>query len=363
MGMANCFQETLHYYVKTMKKLILTAIGWCALHGAIAQDLHFTQTIQTPQLINPAATGVFDGWERAIINHRSQWLGSSTQFSSTAVAVDANLGKSTMNDQAHLGVGLMFFNDVGGDGKFGNQQAALTVSGILPMGGYGHTLSAGLQGGYGQRSVNAANLTFMSQWDGNGFDPTLLSGEGNLGNSFVYLDASAGLMYMYDGGSNTFSRNNDFKFQFGISGYHLNAPELRFNTGVSEERMNRKYVAHMRVIAEVAGSKWSVDASAAQFIQGGHYETILGGLMRYRFENGTKITGLSHDAFFGFGTYFRVKDALVPTVMMDWRGFQFGISYDVTVSKLRTAYTGSLEFSLSYVNRHDALFKVKRRRF
>lgn len=337
--------------------------GWCLLQGAFGQDLHFAQTIQTPLLINPACTGVFDGWERAIINYRNQWLGSGTQFSSTAVAVDANFGKTRMNDQAHLGLGLMFFNDAAGSGRFGHQQGSVSVSGILPMGGSGHTLSAGVQGGWGQRSVNSNALVFGSQWNGSEYDPTLLSGEGNIGSSFVYMDASAGLYYMYDGGKSTFARNNDFKFQFGISGYHLNAPELKFNTGLSQERLQRKYVAHARVIAEVPGSKWSVDASAVQFVQGGHYETILGGMMRYRFENATKSTGLSHDAFIAFGTYFRVKDALIPSVMIDWRGFQFGMSYDVTVSKLRNAYTGSLEFSLAYRNLHDALFKTKRRRF
>lgn len=347
-----------------MRKIVITAICSFAFQGLlIAQDFHFAQTIQTPLLINPASTGIFDGWERASISHRNQWLGSATQFMSTAVAVDVNLGKTRMNDRAYAGVGLMFFNDVGGDGQFGNQQGSVSLSGILPMGGSGHTLSAGIQGGWGQRSVNVNNLTFMSQWDGAGFDPSIISGEGNIGNSFVYIDASGGLFYEFDGGKSTFSRNNQTKFQIGVSGYHLNAPQLKYNSGVSTERLQRKFVAHARLIAEVAGSKWSVDASAAQFKQGGHYETILGALLRYRFSNGTKITGLSHDAFIAFGTYFRFKDALAPSVMIDWQGFQFGISYDVTVSQLRQAYNGSLEFSLSYRNLHDSLFKTKKRRF
>lgn len=346
-----------------MKKILLTAICGCALHGALAQDLHFSQTIQTPLLINPAAAGVFDGWERVTVNHRNQWLGSATQFMSTSISADANFGKTQMNDRAHFGVGLMFYTDVGGDGNFGNQQGSLTLSGILPMGGTGHTLSAGIQGGFGQRSVNIANLTFNSQWDGNGFNSNVLSGETNLGNSFAYVDASGGILYQFDGGQSTFSRNNQFKFQIGFSGYHLNAPKLKYSSGIGEERLARKFVAHTRVIAEVAGSKWSVDGSAAQFMQGGHYETILGGLLRYRFENGTKITGLSHDAFLSFGAYFRVRDALIPAVMLDWRGFQFGMSYDVTVSKLRNVNSGSLEFSLAYRNMHDSLFKTKGRRY
>lgn len=345
-----------------MKKLLIATVSCFAFHGAIAQDFHFAQTIQTPLLINPASTGVYDGWERASINHRTQWMGSATQFMSTAVAVDANFGKTQLNNRAHMGVGVMVFNDVGGDGNFGNQQGSISLSGILPMGGYGHTLSAGIQGGLGQRTVTTSNLTFMSQWDGTGFNPTVASGEANLGNSFSYIDAGAGLQYMFDGGQNTFSRNNDFKFIFGVSGYHLNRPELKFNNGYEEEKMLMKFVAHTRMIAEVPGSKWSVDASAAQFMQGGHFETILGALLRYRFENGTKITGLSHDAYFAIGSYFRFKDALVPSIMLDWNGFLFGVSYDVTVSKLRNAYSGSLEFSLSFRNLHDSLFKTKRRR-
>lgn len=346
-----------------MKKLLLTALCGCALHGGVvAQDLHFSQTIQTPLLINPAAAGVFDGWERVSVSHRNQWLGSSSRFTSTAVAADLNIGKSDRMNKAHLGVGLMFFTDVGGDGNFGNQQGSLTLSGILPVGRGGSTLSAGIQGGFGQRSVNVSALTFNSQWNGNGFDPLINSGEANLGSSFAYAEASGGLLYQYDGGKNTFARNNDFKFQLGFSGYHLNAPKLKFNSGVATEQLARKWVAHTRIIAEIAGSKWSVDASAAQFIQGGHYETILGGLMRWRFEDGTKITGLAHNAYLSFGTYFRVRDALIPTVMIDWKGFQFGVSYDVTVSKLRTVNSGSLEFSFSYRNLNDSLFKTKYRK-
>jgi hypothetical protein len=110
-----------------MKKIYLTLVGLVLLHSAGAQDLHFSQTTQTPHLINPAAVGVFDGWERLTINHRNQWLGSSTQFMSTAVAADVNLGKTRMNDKAYLGLGLMFFNDIGGDSNFGNTQGSVTV--------------------------------------------------------------------------------------------------------------------------------------------------------------------------------------------------------------------------------------------
>lgn len=327
-----------------------------------AQDLHFAQTSQTPQLINPASVGVFDGWERAMVNHRNQWLGAGTQFMTTAIAADINLGKGHINNKAHLGVGVMFFNDIGGDSKFGNQTGSVTLSGILPMDGGSHSLSAGIQGGFGSRKMDLSNVSFMNQYSGNGFDNSLPNGETG-GNSFTYLDASAGIYYVFDGGQSSFQRNNEMKIKAGIAGYHLNGPNLKYSNGIEGEKLHRKYVAHVDMVYEIPSSVYSINGNVTQFLQGGHYETLLGMMLRYRFENGTKITGLSDNAYVGLGCYGRFRDAIIPAVRVDWAGFQLGVSYDVTLSQLRQAYRGgSLEFSLSYVNRHDALFKTRKRR-
>lgn len=341
------------------RKLLSVGIVLACTSNLKAQDLHFSQTAQTPLLINPAAAGVYDGWERVILNHRNQWLGAGTQFMTSSIAADANFGKSRLNDKAHVGVGLMFFNDIGGDSKFGTQNASFTLSGILPMGG-GHVMSAGLQGGYGNRKADFTTLTFMSQYTGEGFDQSIISGESNGVSSFRYMEANAGLYYVFDGGNSSFRRHEDFKFQVGLSGFHLNRPELKYSAGIGE-RLHRKFVFHASLIKDISSTDWSFDVSAVQFMQGSHLETIFGGLIRYRFEDGTKITGNRKDAYFGFGTYYRLKDALVPTIVIDWRGFKFGFSYDVILSPMRKAYGGSLEFSLSYTNLSDALFRSRRK--
>jgi type IX secretion system PorP/SprF family membrane protein len=278
----------------------------------------------------------------------------------TNVSADVNFGKSRLNDKAYLGLGVMFYNDIGGDSKFGMQKGALTLSGVLPAGN-GHFLSAGIQGGFASRSADLSRLNFANQFTGSGFDQTIVSGETNGTTNFTYMDAAAGVFYTYDGGMNTFQRNNDFKLQIGFSGYNLNKPQLKYTT-VDGDRLLRKWVGHANVVADLAGTSWAIDGSVVQFIQGPHLETILGMMLRYRFSDGTKITGHYQDAYFGFGTYYRFKDAICPSVVVDWRGFKFGISYDVTVSALRKAYSGgSLEFSLSYTNLSHALFKGRRR--
>lgn len=343
-----------------MKKIKFIFLSMLLSNMVNAQDLHFSQTAQTPLLINPAACGVYNGWERLIVNHRNQWLGANTQFMTTSLAGDVNFGKNRLNDKAHLGLGALFFNDIGGDAKFGHQAGSLTLSGILPVGG-GHFLSAGLQGTVGNRKGDINRLKFLSQWDGQQFDQTLLSGEGNSMNSFAYASVAAGLYYVYDGTESTFKRNNEFKIQFGVSAYHINRPQLKYIT-TNGDRMYRKFVIHADVIKDINNSRWSFDASVLQFIQGPHLETIFGGMLRHRFEEGTKITGHNQNAYFGFGAYYRLKDAIVPSILVDWRSFKFGISYDITLSKMRKAYYGgSLEFSLSYTNLNHALFKSRRK--
>ncbi|MNE73268.1 hypothetical protein D3C80_1692680 [compost metagenome] len=115
---------------------------------------------------------------------------------------------------------------------------------------------------------------------------------------------------------------------------------------------------------DIPNSKLAFDAQFAQFVQGGHYESILGLILRRRFQDGGKITGLNQDAFIGLGVYTRLKDAISPTMQIDWRGFHFGVSYDITLSALRYGYKGgSLELSLSYTNLNTALFKTRRKGF
>lgn len=344
-----------------MKKYIFIFSVFQVLFSS-AQDLHFSQTAQTPLLINPAAAGVYDGWQRVIINQRTQWLGATTSFMTTSFAGDVTLLKKERGNKSYLGLGGIFNTDVGGDGRFGSQSGTISMSGILPMNKSKHILSVGLQGGFGSRKGDISKLSFENQWNSSAyaFDPNLPSGEVTNLNNFSYLDAGAGVYYLFAPGKSTFARNNELNFQLGASVYHVNQPKLKYTNG-SDDRLHRKFVFHTGLVKDIVGSNVSIDGSIVQFIQGGHYETILGSMIRYRFQEGTKLTGFSQNAYFGFGLYMRVKDAIIPSILIDYKGLKFGISYDATISKLRRAYGGgSLEFSLSFTNLNKGLFKSAR---
>jgi type IX secretion system PorP/SprF family membrane protein len=341
---------------------IVFFILFTAISGAFhtfSQDIHFSQMSQNPLWINPAITGVYKGWERVSISHRSQWLGATTQFQTTAISADVNLLKTKRNDKAHLGFGIMFWNDVGGDANYGQRQGSISLSGIVPMGG-GNQLSAGIQAGIGARGGNMSDLVFESQWNGDFYDPTFASGEGVSLQSENFYDLSLGVNYLYDGESTSFARNEDLRFQAGFAVFHANQPEIRY-AGIANDFLFRKFVAHTSFITDVRGTRWSAEANAVALFQGPQNQIILGGLMRYRISQGSKITGLKQDAYLAGGLFFRAGDALIPTVQLDYKGFLFGISYDATVSQLNNAYRGgSLEFSIVYRNLNHALFKKRR---
>lgn len=343
-----------------MKKGILHIIYLIFICNiGIAQDIHFTQANQTPMLINPAATGVFSGWERVSFNHKNQWINSGTKFFTTSIAADLNLFKPRRGNGAHMGVGLQFYNDIGGDSKFGTRQVLLSVSGIVPLDDH-QQLSGGLQMGLGQKFGDFSTLQFANQFDGETFNSTNPSGELNNLATFMYADLSAGIFYRYGNHKIGFSRDDALDFRIGFAYFHANKPELKYRLG-SEEQLYGKIVIHTSIIKDFSGSKYGVEAFFNQFSQGPHNETLFGAQLRYRIKSGGKITGLSRDTYLSGGLTIRYKDAISPTINFQMASFNFGMSYDITISDFGQYYRGGgLEFSLKYTNMDFALFKRRR---
>jgi len=67
-----------------------------------AQDIHFAQSAQVPTIINPANAGLFQGWERVILNHRQQWTTVQSPYVTTNGSLEFNIGKPENHDKAQL---------------------------------------------------------------------------------------------------------------------------------------------------------------------------------------------------------------------------------------------------------------------
>jgi len=325
----------------------------------VAQDIHFTQVSQTPMIINPAATGVFNGWERVMFNQKSQWVSAGTKFYTTSIAADLNLLKPRRGNGAYMGLGLQLYNDVGGDSKFGTRQMLISVSGIVPI-NQNQQLSAGLQLGMGQKFGDFSTLHFANQFDGENFDLTANSNEANGLGTFVYTDLSAGIMYRYGNSKIGFARDNSLDFRIGLAYFHANRPTLTYRLGATE-KLYGKIVIHTSIIKDFDGSKVGIEAFVNQYHQGPHNETLIGAMMRYRVKSAGKITGFTSDTYFSAGLAYRYKDAIAPMINFQMKSFSFGMSYDVIIADFGQYYRGGgLEFSLKYTNIDFALFKRRR---
>jgi type IX secretion system PorP/SprF family membrane protein len=344
--------------LKKIKSSLLFAFGSLCISTSFAQDIHFSQFTETPQLLNPGATGVYNGYMRAIVNYKNQWMAMGKAFNTEAASFDIPLFDYNER-RAHLGLGINFFNDRAGDSQFGLTQANLCIAGILPV-SKGSSLSLGLSVGGAQHKANLAALSWGNQYNGTTFDPTINSNEGTPTNAFVYLDLGAGIYYEYFSGKATLDRNEAKRFAIGAAYYHLNQPEQRYFSVT--EKLYGKLVVTANGHFDKTGTKVSIRPSAMYVQQGPSSEITAGCALRFRIKNGTKITGFINESGISVGVSYRVNDAVIPQVYVELGDLAFGVSYDLNLSgyKVATRMNGGAEISLKYFIQKGALFKQKR---
>lgn len=323
---------------------------------SFTQDIHFTQLQNAPLSINPAATGLFKGWERLSINHKNQWVNSGAKFFTSSVSADASLFKRKTNQKPYMGFGLQLFRDVGGDSKFGTKQIQLNTSVIIPL-AKSHTLATGLQIGLGQKSGDLTSLTFSNQFDGTRFNQNAASFESGPLVSSVYADFSTGILYNYHNSKLSVARDDQFDFKFGLSYFHVNRPSLNFRQGTAE-KLYSKLAINLSLLKDFPGKRSGIEFNINQFVQGPHTESLVSFVYRYRLKASSIMTSISRDTYLKFGLSYRVKDAISPILYFEHNSYTFGMSYDITVSQFSQAsYQGGLEFSFTYTNLDFALLK------
>ncbi len=341
-----------------MKKLVAAAAVMAFVIGAEAQDIHFSQINETPMHLNPAYTGMFDGLFRVNLNYRSQWAAMGSPYTTAAAGFDMPLFPA--KNRSYMGVGAFLYRDQAGDSKFGTFSGLLSVSGIVPLSDYSK-LSAGIQGGYSQRSATIDALQWESQYIAGNYDPAASANEGNMLTSFPYVDFSGGVAYQLRNVAGNIEGKDVFELNVGASAFHLNKPRQKFHSG-GEERMDMRFVLHSQVRYDFPGSRWSLRPSAYYMGQGPASEVVFGSMIRYRIKDGTKITNFFSESGIGLGAHYRWKDSIIPQLYYDLGDLFIGLSYDVNISSYVGASknNGGFEVTLRYANMNGALYKNRR---
>jgi type IX secretion system PorP/SprF family membrane protein len=303
-----------------MKRNIITL---CVLlmSGSVlqAQSYHFSQFFSTPLLTNPANTGQLEGPYRLASNFRSQGSGGATYFTGY-LSADFSLFQDKLAKGHKAGAGIHIMNDQSSGGAL--QTNAIAVSGAYHVGldpNGDHSVGLGFQGAYHQRRMDYSKLSFGNQFGNNGYDAALPIGE-NLGNGNTnYMDLNAGVIYNIT--------LEDRSFFGGFSVYNI----LRHNENVLVEEFQMPVRYTLQAGGQVfVGEYGKASLSLTHLQQANAKETTIGAAYGHQLSDGEKNE-------LSIGMWYRYKDALIPYVGYQRAAFQIGLSYDHTVSSLKTA--------------------------
>lgn len=322
------------------------------------QDLHFSQVNETPLFLSPANTGFYNGYFRAIANYKNQWAAMNNAFQTMALSIDGGLFKSKKRP-AFMGIGLTFFNDQAGAAKLRKTSAMLNVSGLVKIGRHS-ALSVGLAGGTAATNANYNKLTYANQFDGNAFNTSIDSRE-PLYRQYTTVDVAAGAAYEFAKYKKDQDHDDVSSFRLAFGAFHLNKPVQEYGPG-SSYKLPVRLAYSFTSVFDLEDTKFTLTPTVVYQTQGKYQELFLGSYVKYRMSTGTKVTGEKTQNAFGFGIFYRTKDALVPKIIFDLGDYSVGMSYDVNVSGYRTAsnYKGGFEISLRYNNLASSLFESRK---
>ena len=312
-----------------------------------AQDIHFSQFYMSPLTLNPATAGAFKDIN-ATTNFRDQWKSVSNPYKTFAIAYDMKILKDKFQN-ALFGVGLNVFNDRAGDGSLNTTQVSISIASHLKINTH-QTLSAGLQGGFGQRSINFSALTWDNQFNGFAYDASLPSNEPMGSNSFLYPDFGGGVLWQYKKNEMYMSGGDNVESSLGFSVSHVNQPKFYFYPS-AENFLYMKYVVHGTMSFGLKGTPVSIIPGFIYYKQGPAQEIQAGSLINYTLRENSKYTSFISHRTIAAGVYYRWNDAVVIASLLEMSNYAIGLSYDVNVSALRKASygRGGFEISLRYV--------------
>jgi type IX secretion system PorP/SprF family membrane protein len=331
--------------LRMLSRCCALALFSLAMTGSVrAQDPHFSQYFNTPQAINPALTGVFDGSARFCNNYRSQWTNLGEGYKTLFFSAEALLARKRV-DNKFFGAGLMFYQDRAGVVEFKKTiiEGALSFTTAIDERA-GHWISFGIQGGLDQLAIDPSKATWDQQWNGNNYDPTLASTEVLRLPSFSYPDVQFGANYFHvPDGFNSFSA--------GFSVSHLLKPNITFFPPNTENLYNRKLTVH-------SSSEISLDGDHEHFfnprflfqLQGKQAQAMAGGYFRNKLRLKSLYTGYQKESFFDIGCFYRYRESIIGAVKFSYNSIGVGFSYDVGFGRLsRLVPANTWEISLSFV--------------
>lgn len=295
------------------------------------QDIHFSMFYASPLTLNPALTGVSEGTYRAAGIYRNQWRSISTPFVTYSASFDIKLLQDRLPKDV-FAVGGMFVGDRSGDGKLSMNSGMLSAAFHKSIDrGKKHFIGLGVQLGYTAKNLRWQQLTFPDMFTGSGFDvdPTEKIQNPNIG----YFDMQAGLLHQS-------TVNDRLSLMTGVSVFHLTRPRESF---LGEKvKLSNRFTVHESIRIRAAKNLY-VNPNVIYQYQNKAQEINLGASVEYRMMMGkSEFVG-------SLGGWYRIKDAAIITLGLEYYKVRALFAYDVNVSSLRPASNNRGAFELAVI--------------
>lgn len=324
-----------------------------------SQDHHLSQFYTTPTLFNPATAGVSNIDSRFVLNYKNQWRSVVTPYNTFAFAYDSkiytNKNRKDNKKGGLVGYGLNAFQDKAGLSKLTTNQVNLNLSYSLYLNNR-NAISAGFVAGFFQRSLRINDLKWDAQFNGKTFDAGLPTKETSVDQSLYGLDLGCGLVYK------TNQIVHGYDLEIGGSVLHVNKPNVSFYDNRSG--MGFKYVGHSQLNYRL-NNKMRLSPAILFTLQDKHQELLAGANLKYYLNDVSEDEIVSGNSLFSpaisGGLFYRHKDAIATVVGFDYnQNLTIGISYDINISRLRSATNlkGGFEVSLMYTQRKHSKIRT-----
>jgi type IX secretion system PorP/SprF family membrane protein len=309
---------------------------------ALSQDPSFSQFFSSPLNINPALTARMNSKWRVITNLRDQWIGPASPYATGTISYDTRALEKQLSETSVFGIGGMLMYDQAMRSIYKASFASINVSyNILLASGEGeHRIGIGVGGIFGNKRVDFGRLYFAEQFVGNGFDHNLPTGEAALSNMKPYLSSSTGFVYSY---TSTLSN-----IDIGGAVYHINKPRQTFMED-PYQYIPARYVGHANFETYLNDAFILNTYGIYQRQSKTNYFSVGGAIGYYL----TSQYYTENDVLVSLGMWYWSKNAIIPYFGLSYSNFQVGLSYDLTISKLREADPRPKTFEISLVLRGD----------
>jgi type IX secretion system PorP/SprF family membrane protein len=340
--------------------LILIAAFWTLQH-ADAQNIHFSQFNMSPQTLNPALTGAFQGTFRINGIYREQYRSAmssgSDRFTTPSISVDANIMRG-LRKKDWISGGIMVFTDkAGATGLSQNAfklaaayHLALDKKGttVLALGAHWGVVGTSLQGGAWRFADELISGTPSD-------DRTSLGIQQDNGDAKKSgKDLDAGLLL-------SGKLNKQMDYNLGFSMFHLFTPQysLLSNTGGSNPGPNPTPTpstnsAQDRPLRTTLHGQFNIQLSKSMTFSPsfafqttrGLDEIILQAMGGYKLDPKKEFT-------LTYGLGYRFREGFHPMIGMKQKDLQVGLAYDINTNGLNsvTGYRGGFELAASYIFR------------